>query len=75
MRGSTLIGDLANSFKAMADAKSTGSSPIPQPPDHLSVLPPDTGEDSNAADAIEDASAEAGPDDVAPPAESTSGED
>jgi hypothetical protein len=58
----------------MADAKSTGSSPIPQPPDHLSVLPPDTGEDGNPTDAIEEASAEPEPDNVAPPRESTSGE-
>jgi len=57
----------------MADAKSTGSSPIPQPPDHLSVLPPDAGEDSNPTDAMEEA-AEPGRDDVAPPGESTSGE-
>ncbi len=58
----------------MADAKSTGSSPIPQPPDHLSVLPPDTGEDGNPTDAIEEASAEPERDNVAPPRESTSGE-
>lgn len=58
----------------MADTKSTGSSPIPQPPDHLSVLPPDTGDDSNLTDAMEDGSAEAGRDDVALPEEVTVGE-
>lgn len=58
----------------MADAKSTGSSPIPQPPDHLSVLPPDTAEDSNPTDAMEEVSAEPGPDDAAPLEKSTSGE-
>ncbi len=58
----------------MSDAKSTGSSPIPQPPDHLSVLPPDTGEDGNPSDAIEEASTEPGRDDVAPHGQSTSGE-
>lgn len=57
----------------MADANSTASSPIPQPPDHLSVLPPDTAEDGNPTDAME-ASAEPGCDEVAPPGESTSGE-
>lgn len=40
----------------MAEAES----PIPQPPDHLSVLPPETGEKPSATDAVKEESAEAG---------------
>ncbi|KAI9878261.1 MAG: hypothetical protein M1830_001440 [Pleopsidium flavum] len=43
----------------MAEETSAGSSPIPQPPDHLSVLPPATKDESNPTDAMDEPSEEA----------------
>lgn len=58
----------------MAEEANAGSSPIPQPPDHLSVLPPATKGDDSATVAVEELSEEANQGEVAQGQDDAAGE-